>query len=196
MLIAFRKFCWLPLVAAVFTGQAQTFRVTITPALQQEALDGRLLLLLANNDKAEPRFQVNDAAGTQMVFGMDVEGWQPGTTQLVDMRAFGYPLERLKDVPAGDYYAQVLLHKYETFHLKNGHTVKLPMDRGEGQHWNVAPGNVYSTPVKIHFDPAKSGEVALTIDKVIQPITDPEDTKYIKHIRIQSKLLTKFWGRP
>jgi len=131
------------LLATAFSGQAQTFRVTITPTLQQEALDGRLLLLLANNDKAEPRFQVNDAAETQMVFGVDVEGWQPGTTQLVDMRAFGYPLERLKDVPAGDYYVQVLLHKYETFHLKNGHTVKLPMDRGKDSTGTWRPARLF-----------------------------------------------------
>ncbi|MES1220863.1 MAG: hypothetical protein ABUT20_35510, partial [Bacteroidota bacterium] len=109
---------------------------------------------------------------------------------------FGYPIERLKDVPAGDYYVQVLMHKYETFHLKNGHTVKLPMDRGEGQHWNIAPGNIYSTPVKIHFDPATSNEIAITIDRIIPQIKEPEETKYIKHIRIQSKLLTEFWGRP
>ncbi|HEV3412047.1 MAG TPA: hypothetical protein VG101_06190 [Puia sp.] len=196
MLTALKKLGLLPLAAIVLTGQAQTFRITIAPTLQQEVLDGRLLLLLSNNNKEEPRFQINDAAGTQMVFGVDVEGWQPGQSQLVDMRAFGYPIERLKNVPAGDYYVQVLLHKYETFHLKNGHTVKLPMDRGEGQHWNMAPGNVYSAPVKIHFDPAKSGEVDLHIDQIIPPIKEPEDTRYVKHIKIQSKLLTEFWGRP
>src|SRR5882762_2669402 len=133
---------------ATFFGYAQTFRVTIANSLQQPVLDGRLLLLLSNNDKSEPRFQINDAAGTQMVFGVDVENWQPGHSQLVDMHAFGYPIERLRQVPAGDYYIQVLLHKYETFHRKDGRVVKLPMDRGEGQHWNVAPGNIYSTPVK------------------------------------------------
>ncbi len=69
---------------------------------------------------------------------------------------FGYPVERLTDVPAGTYYVQALLHKYETFHLQTGHTVKLPMDRGEGQHWNTAPGNIYSTPVQVYFDPAKT----------------------------------------
>jgi hypothetical protein len=196
MLTVLKKFCWLPLVAAGLTGRAQTFRVTIAPALHSESLDGRLLLLLSNNNKAEPRFQIDDAAGTQMVFGVDADGWQPGHSQLVDTRAFGYPLERLKDVPAGDYYVQVLLHKYETFHLKNGHTVKLPMDRGEGQHWNIAPGNIYSAPVRIHFDPEKSGEIDLVIDQVIPPIKDPEDTKYVKNIRIQSKLLTEWWGRP
>jgi hypothetical protein len=191
-----RKLLFLPLLLTLGMLRAQTFRVSIAPRLHSTAWDGRLLLLLSNNDKAEPRYQISDAAGTQMVFGVDVDGWQPGTSELVDMHAFGYPIERLRDVPAGDYYVQALLHKYETFHLKNGHTVKLPMDRGEGQHWNIAPGNIYSRPVKIHFDPARAGEVALEIDQIIPAIAEPQDTRYIKHIKIQSKLLTGFWGRP
>ena len=196
-----RKASWiypmiLVMLCASLTGKAQTFRIKIIDSLQTAALDGRLLLLLSNNEKAEPRFQINDAAGTQLVFGVDVDSWQPGQAQLVDMHAFGYPIERLKDVPAGDYYVQVLLHKYETFHRKDGHVVKLPMDRGEGQHWNIAPGNIYSKPVKIHFDPARMNETALTIDQIIPPIERPADTRYIRHIRIQSKLLSEFWGRP
>jgi hypothetical protein len=175
---------------------SQTFRIRIADSLHKDTLQGRLLLLLSNNNEAEPRFQIGDGPSTQMVFGVDVEDWQPGNSRLVDVHAFGYPIERLRDVPAGDYYVQVLLHKYETFHLANGHTVKLPMDRGEGQHWNEAPGNIYSTPVKIHFDPSTSGEISLTINRIIGPIAEPADSKYIKHIRIQSKLLTAFWGRP
>jgi hypothetical protein len=190
-----KKLLYLLLLISCCAG-AQTFRVHIDGALNEPELDGRLLLLLSKNDKAEPRFQINDAAGTQLIFGTDVEGWKPGTTQLIDVQAIGYPLERLKDVPAGDYYVQVLLHKYETFHLRTGQIVKLPMDRGEGQHWNIAPGNIYSEPVKIHFDPAAINEVQLSINKIIPPIKQPEDTKYIKHIRIKSKLLTEFWGRP
>jgi len=31
---------------------------------------------------------------------------------------------------------------------------------------------------------------------VIPPIPDPPETKYVKHVRIQSERLTKFWGRP
>jgi hypothetical protein len=195
-LLFMKKLCWLPLLLVLSFSQAQTFRVDISGSLHQTALDGRLLLLLSDNNSSEPRFQVSDDAGTQMVFGIDVDNWQPGSTQLIDMHAFGYPIERLKDIPAGDYYVQVLLHKYETFHLGNGHTVKLPMDRGEGQHWNMAPGNIYSKPVRIHVDPASSGEITLHIDQVIPVIEQPADTRYIKHIRIQSKLLTAFWGRP
>src|SRR3984957_11145531 len=182
------------------TTKAQTFRVSIAPGLADAAtntgLDGRLLLLLADNNKSEPRFQINDGATTQLLFGIDIENWKSNEATLIGVNAFGYPLERLSNVPAGDYYAQVVLHKYETFHLQNGHTVKLPMDRGEGQHWNEAPGNIYSTPVRIHFDPATSNEISLTLDKTILPIQEPQDSKYIKHIRIQSKLLTAFWGRP
>jgi hypothetical protein len=199
---AFTK-CVVPRLLILFisflglgAANAQSFRVTVAPGLMGEALDGRLLLLMADNNKSEPRFQINDAANTQLVFGIDVEGWKQGESQLVGVSAFGYPLERLRDVPRGDYYVQVLLHKYETFHLQNGHTVKLPMDRGEGQHWNEAPGNLYSTPVKIHFDPGTSGEVSVLIDKAIAPITAPQDNKYVRHIKIQSKLLTAFWGRP
>src|SRR5882757_1501371 len=106
---------WAALLSIAIPGQTQTFRVTIANTLQQPALDGRLLLLISNNDKDEPRNQINDAAGTQMVFGIDVDGWQPGGSSLVDMHAFGYPIERLRNVPAGDYYIQALLHKYETF---------------------------------------------------------------------------------
>jgi len=187
---------FLFLAATTHFCLAQSFSVSIAPALNQPVLNGRLLLLLSTNDHAEPRFQVTDEASTQLVFGMDVDDWQPGNTQLAGMHSFGYPVEHLKDVPAGDYYVQVLLHKYETFHLKTGQTVKLPMDRGEGQHWNIAPGNIYSTPVKIHFDPAAPNVFAISIDKIIPPIAEPADSKYIRHIKIQSKLLTAFWGRP
>jgi len=175
---------------------AQMFNVKINNNLHTENFDGRLLLLFSNNNAAEPRFQISDALSTQIILGKNVDQWAIGATQSIAQEAYGFPKERLSDIPAGDYYVQVLLHKYETFHLKNGKVVKLPMDRGEGQHWNLAPGNIYSKPIKIHFDPKNTEVVQLTIDQIIPPIIEPTDSKYIKHIKIQSKLLTEFWGRP
>ena len=102
----------------------------------------------------------------------------------------------LAHVPAGEYWVQAVLHKYETFNLSTGHTVKLPMDRGEGQHWNRAPGNLYSTPERMRVDPASAEVLRITLDQIIPPILPPEDTKYIKHVKIESKLLSEFWGRP
>jgi hypothetical protein len=175
---------------------AQMFNVKINNNLHTDNFDGRLLLLFSNNNAAEPRFQISDALTTQIILGKNVDQWAIGSTQSIAQEAYGFPKERLSDIPAGDYYVQVLLHKYETFHLKNGKVVKLPMDRGEGQHWNLAPGNIYSKPIKIHFDPKNTEVVQLTIDQIIPPIVEPTDSKYIKHIKIQSKLLTEFWGRP
>jgi hypothetical protein len=70
------------------------------------------------------------------------------------------------------------------------------MDRGEGQQWNKAPGNLYSTPQEMAVDPASPAPLSIRLDKVIPPIEPPKTTKYIKHETIQSERLTKFWGRP
>ncbi len=159
-------------------------------------LDGRMLLLISTNNKSEPRFQIRDGVRTQQIFGMDVNGLSSNRTVVFDNQILGYPRNSLSDIPPGEYWVQALLHKYETFHRADGHIVKLPMDQGEGQHWNRSPGNLYSMPKKIKFDPIQDEIINITLDQVIPPIAPPDDTKYIKHIKIKSELLSKFWGRP
>jgi hypothetical protein len=171
-------------------------QVRFGPEESGEALDGRLLLLVSTDDKDEPRFQISDGPKTQLVFGIDVDGWKPGQPAVFDAGVLGYPLDSLRDLRPGTYTVQALLHRYETFRRADGHTVKLPMDRGEGQQWNRAPGNLFSTPRKVALDPGKDGVVDVVLDKVIPKIPDPPTTKYIKHEKIQSERLTKFWGRP
>jgi hypothetical protein len=172
------------------------FAVTFPVTSSRDPIDGRVLLLVSKDNSKEPRFQINEDLNTQQVFGVDVEGLKPGQPAIIDGSSFGYPLRSLSEVKPGEYWVQAVLHRYETFHRSDGHTVKLPMDRGEGQHWNEAPGNLYSTPIqlKVSYNEAVSREIVL--DKIIPPIEPPKDTKYIKHIKLQSKLLTKFWGRP
>jgi hypothetical protein len=172
------------------------FRRLLPAERSPTPLDGRLLLLLSTDGNAEPRFQVSDGPGTQLVFGVDVDGLAPGAEAVVDASAFGYPMRSLAALPPGEYYVQTLLHRYETFHRADGHVVKLPMDRGEGQRWNSAPGNLYSVPRRMTLDPSRSATVRLALDQEIAPIAPPKDSKYIRHERIQSELLTKFWGRP
>ena len=170
-----------------------SFKVLLPADLADAPLDGRLLLMLSTNTENEPRFQIQDGPETQLAFGMNVENWEPGTT--IDFRPDtpGYPLESLADIPDGEYQVQVLLHKYETFKRGDGHTVKLPMDRGEGQQWNRAPGNLLNTPQAMRIAAGKQLEVAF--DQAIEQITPPEDTDWIKHIKIRSDLLSEFWGR-
>lgn len=174
--------------------QAQKINITISAANKQQVYDGRLILLLAKNNSSEPRFQISDGPSTQLIFGMDVDGWKKGSLKEMDPQSVGYPLSKISEIPEGDYYVQALLHMYETFKRKDRVTVKLPMDRGEGQHWNTAPGNLYSKPVKLHI--SKKLSTTLQLNQIIPPIPEPADTRYIKHIKIQSKLLSEFWGRP
>jgi hypothetical protein len=183
--------------SALGAQQAPSYRFTVsfTNELSAEPLDGRLLLVLSTDPSAEPRLQVSNSMRTQILFGLDVDGLKPGQSVTLDDSAFGYPIRYLHDVPPGEYFVQVVLHKYETFHRADGHAVKLPMDRGEGQHWQLAPGNLYSKPQKITLH-AGGDPVPVVLDQIIPPIPAPKDTPYIRHIKIQSDLLTKFWGRP
>jgi hypothetical protein len=145
-----------------FNLQAQnnvglSFSVTFSAEKSKTPLDGRLMLFIADNNKAEPRFQIKDEPDTQLMFGADVENWSAGKEFILDQKnTFGYPIQNLKDMPAGEYYVQVLLHKYETFKRSDGYTVKLPPDRGEGQNFRVAPGNLYSKVLKISLNPKSS----------------------------------------
>jgi len=191
------------------------FEVSFPKALNAAPLDGHILLLISANDKEEPRFQIlEDFAESQQAFGLDVDTLQPDAPAVIDGSTFGYPTRSLDSLPVGDYYVQALINIYEIFHLSNGHVVKLPPDRGEGQHWQTKPGNLYSTPVKMHLDPKSSQVIRISLNKKIPPIDEEladvdslldwgrglaqpvSDNKWVKHVQIQSDLLTKFWGRP
>lgn len=172
------------------------FAISFPSERSTSPLDGRLLLLISTDDKEEPRFSIKDSAGTQQVFGLDVEGLTPGRAAVVDGTAFGYPRHNLAAIEPGEYWVQGVLNIYQTYHLKDGRTLKLPPDRGEGQQWNRKPGNLYSQPVKMRLDPHSSQTIKISLNQVMPEITDPPETKYIKRVKIQSKLLTDFWGTP
>lgn len=172
------------------------FEIVYGHEMSSDPLDGRLLLMLSTDGSREPRFQIVDGPDSQLVFGIDVDGLLSRDEAVIDRSVLGYPVRSLSEVPPGEYFVQALLHRYETFHRADGHVVKLPMDRGEGQQWNRAPGNLYSTPQKIHLDPGTDQIVRIELDNEIPPIPEPTDTDYVKHIKLQSKLLTEFWGRP
>jgi hypothetical protein len=185
------------------------FEVTFPTSAHSEPLTGRLFVIISRDiskcptpipsgalpvTTCEPRNQAF-RIGVPF-FGRDVTELKPGTAAVIDGTDLGSPLPHLSDVPAGDYYVQAVFNVYSEFHRADGHTVWMHDDQWEGQHWQVSPGNLYSKPVKMHVDPANGGTVKLATDKVIAPIQVPADTKYVKHIKFQSALLTKFWGRP
>ena len=177
------------------TRSPMRFEITFPSATREEPVDGRVLLLIAPVAEEEPRFRV--AAGTRaiQVFGQNVEGMAPDRSVVVDDRSVGYPVQRIEDLPAGEFQVQAVLNVYDTFRLATGHTVLLPMDRGEGQRWNEKPGNLYSRPTTVRIDGSGGGVVELAMDQVIPPIEPPEDTEFVRHVRMRSERLSAFWGR-
>jgi hypothetical protein len=108
-----------------------------------KGFDGRLLLMFSKKSKPEPRFQINDSKNTGIIVGIGVENWKPGEVIKINPNLLAYPINELKDLTDGEYYVQALLHKYDTFKMENGSKLKLPMDQGEGQKWNISPKNFY-----------------------------------------------------
>src|SRR5262245_16036796 len=178
---------------ATRASTAPRFAVSFPESSGLTAVDGRVLVMLSTSDRQEPRFQVSDSDQTAQIFGVDVDGLRPGVDATVGETTLGYPIASLSDVPPGEYWVQGLLHVYETFARSDGHTVKLPPDRGEGQQWMSAPGNLYSEPRKVRIDRTSGDVVRISLDKKIPPLPDLPETKYIKRIRIQSERLTKLW---
>jgi hypothetical protein len=170
--------------------------VTFTEDVEESPLEGRLLLMISDDPSREPRFQINTGPDTQAIFGIDVQGLEPGEAALIDGSVFGYPIDSLNGIPPGEYQVQALLNRHETFHLHDGRTLSLPPDKGEGQKWNRKPGNLYSTPQKVHIDPNENKVIDIVLDHKIAPVELPEDTDFIKVEKIRSELLSDFWGRP
>lgn len=195
------------LLAASLAGgaavcRAQRIEVTVS---NKTPLHGHLVLLFAKKDQPEPRFQLNEDYWSDEGFGVDVDHLAPGGTIVVDAKTFGYPRRSLADLDAGDYYVQGVFNIYELYHLGSGRELWLPPDRGEGQHWNLKPGNFYNKPEKVHFDPKSGATLHITLDQVIPPIggtkDDPEviaqkspASKWLKYMRFRSEELSEFWG--
>jgi enterochelin esterase-like enzyme len=191
------------LVLASASSLAQKIEV-IVPT--KAPLHGHLIVVFSKNEKSEPRMQMDERYESAQGFGVDVgiDGIPAPGTITVDAKTFGYPLRSLADIPAGDYFVQGVFNLYEEFHLGSGKTVWLSPDKGEGQKWNRKPGNPYSRPVKVHFDPKST--IKLTLDQTMPEIKgtpqDPEviaqhapESRWLKYMRFKSEKLSKFWGR-
>ena len=179
------------------SSKSTVFLVSFPATRSATPIDGRLILLLSTDFSREPRSHVDpdDPLIVPYIFGLNVDGMAAGQAVTLDDAAFGWPARNLSQLPEGDYFVQAVLNRYETFHLADGRTLKLPPDKGEGQNWAEKPGNLYSTPVRVHVDPKHPLKTSVLLDQQIAPVAAKTDTEYIRHIRIKSELLSKFWGR-
>ncbi len=169
------------------------FEISYDKAAHADPITGRVILVIARSDAAEPRFQIGPNATP--IFGLDAENLQAGQAAIVDQQTFGHPVQSLTQLPAGEYFVQAMLNVYTKCQRSDGHTVWVHWDMA-GRFFNVSPGNLYSDVQKIRLDPSAGYNVKLLLNRVVAPVDPPKDTDWVKHVQIKSELLSKFWGIP
>ena len=95
----------------------------------------------------------------------------------LDGKSATFPLRPLDELPAGEYTVQAV--------FAFNRDVNLP----------DAPGNRYCDPVKVKLDPKAGTIVKLTLDKTYEEEV-PAETATHKYLKLPSKLLSDFHGRP
>ncbi|MBA4186460.1 MAG: hypothetical protein C0467_00435 [Planctomycetaceae bacterium] len=138
---------------------------------------GRLLVGIGPAD-SEPDF-TNYRPPVLPILGIDVDGFSDDKSITLDGSSDMFPVGGLEKLPAGDYTVQAI--------FATNRDINLPH----------APGNRYCTAVKLKLDPTAGTTVTLTLDKsfALQE-TEPKETATHKYLRIPSKLLSDFHGRP
>jgi len=175
-------------------------------ALQREQVNeasagvtGRAFVFIAKNKDKEPRLAVTDTQDSQQIFGVDVENWNFESDEPIKFKldTLGYPIESIKDISEGEYWIQTVFQPYQFF-SKRPEPVWLPKftaNRFEGGRFSTHPGVLYSTPQKITIRHGETLDLTMT---EVQPedhqVDEKDDTKWIKHFSVRSKLLSDFWG--
>ena len=168
--------------------------ISFASSARAEPVTGMVYLAISRDNQTPP-IQQTDPEGVPL-FSKYVDQLKPDTAVTLDGSDRGHPVVSLKDIPAGEYWVQPFVNVYTRFPRADGHTVWMHMDQWEGQKWQRSPGNLFGDPVKLRIDPAAATPIRLVADKVIPPITPPADTEMVKRIKIQSQILTKWWGQP
>lgn len=195
LLLLFWGGCALPKVGVTAPIVGRSVEISFPAATHQAPVTGRMLLMFSRTNDPEVRLQVG-WFNSPPIFGMDVSGLHAGQVSVFDASVPGYPLASLKELPPGDYFVQALLNVYTQFRRVDGHVIWAHMDQWEGQNFNLSPGNLFSMPQKVHLSARGHERLKIQLTQIIPAIQVPADTVWVKHIKIQSDLLTRFWGRP
>jgi S-formylglutathione hydrolase FrmB len=167
--------CFAALTILAFAQTSLRFEVTT----QIPSTPGRLFVVLAKSDRPEPRTTITEAgSNASIVVARDVENLRLGSVASIDRTAATFPIQGLDEVPAGDYYVQAFLALNRDLKSLN------------------APGNLYSSVQRVHLDPQAGGTFKLQLTKAIPPEELPADSQFVRYVKIQSGLLSRFHGRP
>jgi hypothetical protein len=163
------------------------FEITIASSAHSGPLTGRLILAVARTAQPEPRLAISPRGPA--LFAIDLEQLAPNATAIIDDKSLGHPTS-LAELPPGDYFAQAVINVYEQVHRADGKTIWLHMNDGTIEFFSNAAGNLYSDVVPVHI--GADGAIKITVNHVVPPPPAVEETEWIKRVKFQSPMLTKF----
>lgn len=151
------------------------FRLTFAKEALPTPFTGRVFVVVSKGQLRDAPPNLNWLKA-EPFFAMDVKDWQPEAPLSFEAK-YAFP-ESLAKLPAGKYHVQAVLDR----------------DLG-GQRCFSSPGNLYSKPTPVEFDPTKGATVALAVDQTVAPRKFEEKPR-VKLVDIESKILSKFHGKP
>lgn len=149
-----------------------------------------------------------------LFFGQNVYNYDNGDTVTLSggsgynsrTGVYGWPNVSLDDITPGEYTVQAFLNRYEKVKRSDGSVVSVRFPCGDGAPNVDGFGSLLTSAVNVTVS-GGSQSVNLTFDSV-EPypvLTGSEtggcnqgnykDTANLKHIKIRSRVLSKFWNR-
>ncbi len=182
-------FCGSQVVQAAELAHPPRFLVHLAPAMRTRLgidnagsgwpADARLIVVLAKGEGGEPRYAIEPGGmNSPVVIGRDVRGLDAGSIAVLDERCTRFPFDRLSQIPAGDYAVQALLHRNRDLNLLN------------------APGDLYSRTAHVRIRSEESTAIDLELTESVPEESFPVETELVKFVRLRSRLLSAFHGRP
>ncbi|KAF5844463.1 hypothetical protein GGP41_007544 [Bipolaris sorokiniana] len=152
-------------------------KISVANGLLDTPTDGRIVLMFAPAG-TNPLDDTDVTSSPNKIFGKNVYGFgsdkavtlSGGSNDSTATGVFGWPNPSLDNIDPGTYSVQAFLTRYETVTRSDGSKVSLRFPCGDVPNFNGK-----------EIGGCNQGNY--------------EDTEFLKHIKIRSKKLSKFWGR-
>ena len=152
------------------------FRVKLDPKqVGAKPESGRVLVGIAKG-KQRPNF-TNYHPPVLPVLGADADAFTADTVVTIDGNSTTFPFVKLSELPAGEFSVQAVFATNRDINLPN------------------SPGNRYCDPITVKLDAAAGTTVDLALNKAYADRA-PKESKTHKFLKLTSKLLSDFHGRP
>jgi hypothetical protein len=188
-------------------------KLSVAKGLLDAPTDGRIVLVFAPNGK-DPLEDTDVTSSPDRIFGKNVYNFDSkhpvvlsgGSNDTTETGVFGWPKVSMSDIEPGTYSVQAFLTRYETVTRSDGSKVSVRFPCGDGGLNVNGFGSLITPNTEIEISGAtQTLELVLNNITAVEAFTGKEiggcnqgnyaDTATLKHIKIRSKKLSKFWGR-